>query len=154
MRMTLHADYSLRLLTYLGLASHRLVTAEEVAQAYGLSKNHLMKVILGLSRAGHIETIRGRGGGIRLARAPDAIGIGKVIRDMEEDLAIVECLGDHNSCIITGACRLRSIMREALNAYLAVLDRYSLADLLQHRRALGQLLGLDLPEPADMSGTG
>jgi Rrf2 family transcriptional regulator, nitric oxide-sensitive transcriptional repressor len=139
MRMTLHSDYALRLLIYLGLARGRLVTAEEVAKAFGLSKNHLMKVILGLVHHGHIETVRGRSGGVRLARAPEVIGLGAVIRDTEDNFALVECLGPNNNCVITGACKLEHILRDALAAYLAVLDQYTLADLVREP-ALARLL--------------
>lgn len=141
MRMTLHSDYALRLLIYLGLARGRLVTADEVAKAFGLSKNHLMKVILGLVKHGHIETVRGRSGGLRLAREPGHLGIGAVLRDTEDNFALVECLGPNNCCVITGACRLEHILREALQAYHAVLDRYTLADLVREPR-LAVMLGI------------
>ncbi len=150
MRMTLHSDYALRLLTYLGLARGRLVTADEVAKAFGLSKNHLMKVILGLVHHGHVESVRGRGGGIRLARVPEEIGIGAVIRDTEDNFALVECLGPNNLCVITGACRLEHILRDALVAYLAVLDRYTLADLVREPE-LARLLQIKPAGPPAVS---
>lgn len=142
MRMTLHSDYALRLLIHLGLAHGRLVTADEVAKAFGLSKNHLMKVILGLVHHGHVESVRGRSGGVRLARPPEEIGIGAVIRDTEDNFALVECLGPNNACVITGACKLEHILRDALGAYLAVLDRYTLADLVREP-ALARLLRIE-----------
>lgn len=155
MRMTLHSDYALRLLVYLGLARGRLVTADEVAKAFGLSKNHLMKVILGLVKHGYIETVRGRSGGIRLAREPGALGIGAVLRHTEDNFALVECLGANNTCVITGACRLEHILREALKAYLGVLDKYTLADVV-HEPRLALLLGIDMAPAArpDLVGAG
>lgn len=148
MRMTQHSDYALRLLMYLGMANRPLVTAEDVANAFGLSKNHLMKVILGLVHSGYVESVRGRTGGIRLARAASDIGIGAVIRDMEDSFALVECMGRNNACAITGCCRLQGVMREALAAYLAVLDRYTLAELITNPLPMQRLLGL---EPAARS---
>lgn len=142
MRMTLHSDYALRLLIHLGLSQGRLVTADAVADTFGLSKNHLMKVILGLAHHGYVETVRGRGGGVRLARPAGEIGIGAVIRDMEDNFALVECLGPDNACVISGVCRLEHILRNALAAYLAVLDRYTLADVVREP-ALARLLRIE-----------
>lgn len=141
MRMTLHSDYALRLLIFTGLAGNRLVSTEEVANAYGLSKNHLMKVIQGLAKGGYLKTVRGRGGGFQLAANPADICVGVIIRQMEKDFAIVECLGNDDSCAISGHCRLTAIVQEAMNAWFAVLDKYSLADLLKRPAALRQLLG-------------
>ncbi len=154
MRLTQHSDYALRLLMYLGVARDRLVTAQEIASAYGLSKNHLMKVILGLVHSGYVESVRGRSGGLRLARDPGKIGVGAVIRDTEEDFALVECMGPHDSCLITRACRLRSIMQQALRAYLAVLDQYTLADLLERPGPVARLLSLDHPANSVAGRTG
>ena len=142
MKMTSHSDYALRLLIYLGLANDRLVTSEEIADTYGISKNHLMKVILGLVHGGYIQSIRGRNGGLRLAKQPNTIVVGDVIRTMEDDLAIVECMGQQNTCIISNACSLKSIMGEALAAWLAVLDQYTLQDLIKRRAPLKRILAL------------
>jgi Rrf2 family transcriptional regulator, nitric oxide-sensitive transcriptional repressor len=144
MRLTFHTDFSLRLLMYVALRPERLVTAEEVAQAYDLSKNHLMKVILGLSAKGYIETVRGRSGGIRLGKDPQAIGIGAVIRDMEGDFSLVECMTGEGSCVIQGPCRLKGIIKEALAAYFSVLDKYTLADLMVRKGPLARLLDIDM----------
>lgn len=142
MRMTAHSDYALRVLIYLGLNRGRLATSEEIAKAFGISKNHLMKVVLGLANGGFIEAIRGRNGGLRLARKPERIGIGAVIRTTEEDFAIVECLGAWNTCIIAAPCRLKRIMSEALAAWLEVLDNYTLADLIERPAPLRRILDL------------
>ncbi len=142
MRLSLHSDYALRLLMHAGLSSGQLISAEDTAQAFGLSKNHLMKVIYGLGQSGFIETVRGRNGGFKLAVPPSDICIGAVVREMELDLAIVECLGDGNTCVISPACRLTGIMHEALDAWLTVLDKYTLADLLHRPKQLKQLLAL------------
>lgn len=141
MRLTVFTDYGLRLLMYVALKTDGRATIQEVADAYGISKNHLMKVAYDLGRHGFLETVRGRGGGLRLARAPDKIGLGDAIRRMEEDFALVECFApETNNCGITGPCRLKGVLREALDAYLAVLDRYTLADLTGHNSALSNLL--------------
>src|SRR4051794_9547903 len=136
MRLTVHTDYALRTLLYLGVQSERLGSIRAIAQAYDISENHLTKVVHRLGRAGFINTVRGRGGGIRLARPAAAIRIGDVVRGTEEDMALVECLGPGNACRITAACRLRGALDEALRAFLAVLDGYTLADLLDAPEAL------------------
>lgn len=141
MRLTFYSDYSLRLLMYAALKQDKLVTIQEVADAYGISKNHLMKVAFELGRKGYLETVRGRGGGLRLARAPDKIGLGEVVRAMEEDFAMVECFDPKaNSCVISGPCRLRGALFRALKAYFSVLDEYTLADLAAPRPALARIL--------------
>ena len=141
MRLTAYSDYSLRLLMYAALKGQELVTIQEVADVYGISKNHLMKVAFQLGRGGFLETVRGRGGGLRLARKPDKIGLGDVIRATEEDFVIVECFNPAaNTCAIIKPCRLRGVLARALNAYLAVLDEYTLADLTARHPALERLL--------------
>lgn len=129
MRLSSFSDYSLRVLAYLGVNSERLVTIAEIAQSYAISENHLTKVVHHLGRTGYLETVRGKGGGIRLAKAPADIGIGDVVRQTETDLALVECLGD-GCCRIASACRLKSILQEATEALFLVLDGYTLADVL------------------------
>jgi Rrf2 family transcriptional regulator, nitric oxide-sensitive transcriptional repressor len=142
MRLTRYSDYALRVLMFLGVAPNGLTSIHEIAESYGISENHLMKVAHQLGLAGYIETVRGRNGGLRLARKPSEIGIGEVIRSTEEDLALVECFGPSNACPITSSCVLRGVVGEALAAFLAVLDRYTLADLLRPRNALADQLGL------------
>jgi Rrf2 family nitric oxide-sensitive transcriptional repressor len=143
MRMTSHTDYALRMLIYLAVRPDTPRTVSDVADAYGLSRNHLLKVALNLSRMGLVSTARGRSGGVALALAPEEINLGRLVRQMEDDFALVECLkaaGGH--CRITPACRLKGVVREALDAYLAVFDRYTLADLVENADALAPLLGV------------
>src|SRR6185437_5035529 len=141
MKLTFYSDYSLRLLMYVSVKREALVTIQEVADAYGISKNHLMKVAFKLGRKGYLETVRGRGGGLRLARAPDKIGLGAVVREMEEDFTMVECFNPKtNTCTITGPCRLRGALSRALKAYFAVLDEYTLADLAMPNPMLARVL--------------
>lgn len=128
MRLTRFTDYGLRALIYLALRPEELASIAEIAQAYRISENHMVKVVHHLGQAGLVETIRGRNGGIRLARAAADIGVGDVVRLSEPSLALVECQAGE-PCAIGGACLLQGIMDEARDAMLAVLDRYSLADL-------------------------
>jgi Rrf2 family nitric oxide-sensitive transcriptional repressor len=141
MKLTFYSDYSLRLLMYVSVKRDGLVTIQEVADAYGISKNHLMKVAFELGRKGFLETVRGRGGGLRLARPPEKIGVGEVVRAMEEDFTMVECFEPKtNQCVITGPCRLRGALSRALKAYFAVLDEYTLADLAGQNPVLARVL--------------
>lgn len=126
MRLTTFSDYSLR--TLIVLAVKRQSTIAEISRLYGVSEAHLNKVIHQLGVAGDIETTRGRGGGIRLARAPEAINVGTVVR-RTEDLALVACL-EGGACLIAPACVLQTALKEATAAFLAVLDRYTIADLV------------------------
>jgi Rrf2 family nitric oxide-sensitive transcriptional repressor len=133
--LTRYSDYSLRVLMYLALDPERLVTIEEIAQSYGISKAHLMKVVHQLGLRGYVDTVRGRGGGLRLGRRPEEIRVGEVVRSTEENMALVECFEPASSqCAIEPACGLRSVLHEALAAFLGVLDRYTLADLVARRR--------------------
>jgi Rrf2 family transcriptional regulator, nitric oxide-sensitive transcriptional repressor len=143
MRLTLSTDYALRTLIYLGAARDRLATIAEIADAFDISKAHLMKVVNRLGQQGYIETVRGRGGGIRLARRPDAIGVGNVVRDAGEELAVMSCLAKSGVCRIERCCILRSALRGATEAFLAVLDDYTLADLLAPGARLWRSLGLE-----------
>lgn len=150
MRLTLHTDFALRLLMYLALEPDRLQTIEAIAARYRISRNHLMKVAQTLVQAGVVDSIRGRGGGLRLARAPEAINVGAVVRATEDGFALVECFDPKGDCIITPACSLRGPLEQALSAFLAVLDRYTLADLVKNPgslRGMRRLLG-DAPKEA------
>lgn len=143
MRLTLYTDLSLRLLMYLALKPDRLATIQEVANRYGISRNHLMKVAQQLGNTGFVETVRGRGGGLRLRRAPADIRVGDVVRTTEEDFRMVECFEPGRStCALLPACRLKSVLGEALAAYLGVLDRHTLADLTTTGNAMRRALGL------------
>ncbi|MDE0809418.1 MAG: Rrf2 family transcriptional regulator [Alphaproteobacteria bacterium] len=143
MRFTLHTDYSLRVLMYLGAEpGDDLATVKEISKSYGISENHLMKAVHRLGQSGFITTVRGRQGGMRLARAPDDIIAGAVVRACEDDMRIVECFDSQtNTCPIANACALPSVLDEASTAFLSVLDRYTLADLLKPRAALWAVLG-------------
>ena len=143
MRLTLLTDYALRLLMLVGLEPDRLVTIEEVAERFGISKNHLMKVAYELGQAKYLETVRGRNGGLRLGKAPDQIVVGEVVRKMEPDFAVVECESPTGYCRIGPSCVLRSAMREAVQAFLEKLDRYTLEDPLRPKSKLRRLLGVD-----------
>lgn len=144
MRLTLYSDYSMRVLLYLGIkGKDQLSTIKEIADSYNISKNHLMKVTYELGQLGYIETIRGRGGGIRLAKDPKEINIGQVIRQTEEDFHIVECFDkENNLCVISPACQLKHALYEALQSYLSVLDRYTLGDFLYSKEELYKLLNM------------
>ncbi len=130
MRLSTFSDYSLRVLIYLGINQEGLVTIAEIARAYQISENHLMKVVHQLGKAGFIETVRGKGGGMRLARDPFSIQVGDVVRHTENDLFLVECMAPDSVCRIQEACRIKNIMAEGLESMFAVLNRYTLADLL------------------------
>jgi len=151
MRLTFHTDYALRMLLYLSVRPERLNTIQDVSAAFGISRNHLMKVAHELGRLGFVDTVRGRGGGLKLSRPPEEIRLGDVVRAMEEDLKVVECFDpDHNTCAITGICRLRGALSEGLMAWMAVLDRYTLADLAAPRIALSERLKIPLtPDVAE-----
>lgn len=129
MRLTNFSDYSLRLLMYAATRDGKLVTIEETAAAYGISRAHLMKVANLLVHAGFLKSIRGRTGGLALAMPPREIGVGAVLRATEPDFALVECFGPDNRCLVTPRCRLRGVLNEALSAFVTTLDRYTLADL-------------------------
>lgn len=143
MKLTLFTDYSMRVLLYLGTHPDRLCSIAEVARSYGISQNHLMKVVNQLVRAGYIESVRGRFGGIRLGRPPGEINVGALVRHTEEGFDLVDC----GHCVIAPACGLNSVLGEALGAFLAVLDRYTLEDLLTRRRELGALFGARVQAP-------
>jgi len=143
MRLTAFSDYTLRTLMYLALRPNALCTIDEIAAAYDISVNHLTKVVHQAAQAGEVQTMRGQGGGLRLARAAETINVGAVLRRTEPDLAIVPCFGVAAACAIQPACVLQNVLGEALSAFLAVLDRTTLADLVRPRRRLAKLLQLD-----------
>lgn len=144
MRLTLWTDYALRTLMYVGVNDDRLATIAEISAAFGVSRAHLMKVVNKLARRGYLETFRGRNGGIKLGRTPAEIGIGAVVRDTEEELAVMECLSDRDFCPLDGCCVLKRALGEASLAFLATLDRYTLADLMEPRQALSRLLQINI----------
>jgi len=143
MQFTHFTDYSLRTLIYLGALQSRLVTISEVADNYGISQSHLTKVVHQLANRGYIQTMRGKGGGMRLARLPQLINIGDVVRDMEENINLVECFNAKNqSCPLLPACTLKSVLAEARKNFFDTLDRYTLADLLTNQSSLRKMLEL------------
>lgn len=158
MRLTVYTDYSLRVLMYVALQTERLPTIGEIASSYGISRNHLMKVVHELGVAGYLETVRGKNGGLRMARLASEIVLGEVVRRTEPDMALVPCFDRANApCVITPACTLRRALHEARSAFLKVLDSYTLADLIENRDALNGLLAQapsrrDLTDAAKASG--
>jgi Rrf2 family nitric oxide-sensitive transcriptional repressor len=142
MRLTRFTDYSLRVLIYLGLRTDEWVTIRKISEAYGVSRNHLMKVVSLLTRMGYLVAQRGPGGGIRLARLPAEINLAEVVKDTEEDLVMVECFDENGQCVITPACRLKNLIGAALDAYMQTLEQYTLADLLKPKGALPEILGI------------
>ncbi len=141
MRLTAFSDYTLRVLMFLALNRDRLATIPEIAAAYDISENYLMKVVHQLARAGIIESVRGKGGGIRLAHKPEDIQLGQVVRASEGRAPVVECLtGDAGACRTAPACRLAAVLVSAFEALFAKLDEYTLADLVRAPRKLEALL--------------
>ena len=137
MRLTNFSDYALRVLMYAAARGDRLITIDETAKVYGISRTHLMKIVNQLTRAGYLKAVRGRSGGVTLAKRPNKIRLGDVVRITEPDFALVECFGPDNQCVITARCRLRRALGEALDAFIATLDRYTLADLILNPQDFG-----------------
>jgi Rrf2 family nitric oxide-sensitive transcriptional repressor len=130
-RLTLHTDYGLRVLVYLATAPGRKVPTTEIGRAYGISKNHLVRVAHSLRAGGFIELTTGRAGGLALARLPSSIRIGEVVRALEPELRMVECFDKAtNTCPIAPRCGLTSIIAESLTAFFATLNRHTIADVL------------------------
>lgn len=130
MHITLFTDYALRVLMYLALNPTQQVTIREIADSYGISKNHLMKVVQDLNNKGYLKATRGKNGGLRLRGEPEGINLGTLVRTTEQDLTLVECFGSDGQCVITPACQLKRVLAEALETFFHTLDGYTLADLL------------------------
>lgn len=143
MHLTTYSDYAMRVLMYLGLQQDKLVTIAQVAEHYTISENHLTKVVHFLGQQGYIETVRGKGGGLRLKREPAAINLGQVLRLTEGDEGLLPCVNGVSDCCILPACRLVSILRESQAALYQVLGKYTLADLLHNNAPLNKLLATD-----------
>jgi Rrf2 family nitric oxide-sensitive transcriptional repressor len=137
MRLTNFSDYALRLLMYAAAHEDRLITIEETSQVYNISRAHLMKITNSLTRAGYLKAVRGRSGGLTLAKPPRKIRLGEVIRATEPDFALVECFATGSQCTIRRCCRLSGILHEGLDAFNAVLDKYTLADLMLRPKDFG-----------------
>lgn len=133
MRLTYFSDYAFRVLIYLALNPDRRCTIKEISDAYGISKAHLMKVVNTLVRAELVVAQRGPSGGLKLALPADQIRLGDVVRKTEEDLALVECFRAGNTCILTPCCELAGAVSRALGAFLAELDRQTIADMVRGR---------------------
>lgn len=145
MQLTQYTDYALRTLIALGLNPDGMQTVTAVADAYGISRNHLVKVVARLAERGYVETLRGKGGGMRLARAPRDIRLGAVVRDMEAELGVVECLTQGGGgCVIAPACRLKGLLSEATGAFLDTLDHYTLEDMLRQPAPVARLLQIPI----------
>ena len=141
MRLTTYTDYTMRVLIYMGLNPGEWTTVAELAERYDISRNHLTKVIHHLGQLGYIETLRGKGGGIRLRAKPNEINLGTVVRETEKNSVLVECFDPATShCKITPACRLTPILAEAQEAFYKVLEKYTLADLVEDPGSLKMLL--------------
>lgn len=136
MRLTRYTDYSLRALMHLAVHDERLCSIGEIAAAHDISQNHLMKVVNALAHAGFVETVRGRGGGIRLGRPASEISVGEVVRYTEENESLAECGG----CVIAPACGLAGVLAQGMAAMLSVFDSYTLADLVVSKARMGRLL--------------
>jgi Rrf2 family nitric oxide-sensitive transcriptional repressor len=155
MRLTTFTDYALRVLMQVGMHDGDLVRIDDIADRFGISRNHLTKVVHNLGRYGYLETVRGRHGGMRLARRPELIVVGDVVRKFEQQIALVPCFDPAaDRCRISGPCRLTGLLGDAREAFFDHLDQATLADLLAPRRQLGQALGIELaprraaPSPA------
>lgn len=140
MKLTSFTDYTLRVLMYLALDPERLATIQGIAEAYQISENHLMKVVHHLAKSGVVESVRGKGGGIRLALPADKIRIGRVVKEAEGDTPIVECFSDHDTCRITPNCKLAGVLARAFTALYDSLDQYTLADLIERPQPLIRIL--------------
>ncbi|MCB1446076.1 MAG: Rrf2 family transcriptional regulator [Rhizobiaceae bacterium] len=130
MRLTKLSDYALRVLMFAAARGDQLITIEETAEMYGISRAHLMKVVNQLTRAGFLRAVRGRSGGLTLAKRPENINLGDVLQITEPDFALAECFTAGNRCMLTPRCRLRGILHQALAAFIGTVDRYTLADLV------------------------
>ena len=141
MQLTSHTDYALRILMYLAAHSEKISSVAEVADYYSISRNHLVKVVQGLTEHGYVTTVRGKSGGMHLAHEPENISVGDVIRQMENHFELVECFGvESNTCPVTGACELKHVLDNALNTFLTELDKVSLADIIKpklHKKLVG-----------------
>jgi Rrf2 family transcriptional regulator, nitric oxide-sensitive transcriptional repressor len=143
MQLTTYTDYTLRTLIGLGAVAPDKLTMGQLSDAYGISVNHLLKVVNQLAALGYVETIRGKSGGARLAKDPADICVGTVVRQVEPELGVVPCLRNGEApCVIAPACRLKRILSRATDQFLAELDQHTLADLLAPKAQLQRLLQL------------
>ncbi|SAK73722.1 Rrf2 family transcriptional regulator [Caballeronia calidae] len=162
MRLTDYTDYALRVLLYLSVRPSGLSTIQEISDAYGISKNHLMKIVQQLGELGWVETVRGRNGGLRLSARSSELTIGDIVRKTENDFAIVGCFADQPAgdnaasqqrCVIQPHCRLRGVLAAARDAFLAELDKHTVGELAQPANELARLLGVVTIAPPVPAGT-
>jgi len=157
MRLTTHSDLAFRTLLFLGVAGERGATIPEIAAAFSASENHLRKVVVELVKLDIVKATRGRNGGLTLDVSPDQVTIGDLLRKLEPEFATAECLGaGQKGCIIFGACGLQRVFNESLAALFSVLDRYTLADVLNSSQGVASRLGLEdqLLQPWSGGGAG
>ena len=141
MKLNKQTDYALRILIYAAVEPReRLLSIQEVTTVYDFSRNHVMKIVQKLGQLGYLQTIRGKGGGFRIGQEPGDINIGQLVRDMENSLVLIDC--EEPACRISPDCQLKHILAEAMNAFLAVLDSYTLADVVSNRNELIRLLAI------------
>jgi Rrf2 family transcriptional regulator, nitric oxide-sensitive transcriptional repressor len=156
MRLTDYTDYSIRVLLYLAVRGEGLSTIQDISNAYGISKNHLMKVVQKLGELGWVETVRGRNGGLRLAEQTSALTVGQIVRATESDFALVGCFpdqqGERRPCVITPHCRIRGVLEAARSAFLAELDRHTIGEVAEPHGPLAALLGLSTVIPIVPAG--
>lgn len=143
MRLTTFTDYCLRALIFVALKGDELTTIDEIAEHHRIKRNHLVKVVFRLGQFGYLQTLRGKGGGVRLADDPTKLNLGKLVRKTEQDFALVECFPERDClCVIEPACVLKSALRAARAAFFEVLDQYTIADLVKPSRNLARLLSV------------
>lgn len=141
MQLTIFTDYGLRTLIYVAADPERRCSVREVAEHYGISRNHLVKVVHHLALRGYLDSSKGKGGGIQLAKAPETLRIGDVVRDLEPNMQMAECFNrETNSCRISSNCQLKHYLMEATNAFIATLNRYTLADAVQDKSLFSALI--------------
>ncbi|HKB53702.1 MAG TPA: Rrf2 family transcriptional regulator [Ramlibacter sp.] len=140
MKLTAFTDYSLRVLIYLAAQPKQRATIAMIASSFDVSENHLTKVVHFLGKAGWLANVRGKGGGLELAMPPELVGVGEVVRRTERGVMPAECFGDDGHCAIAPICRLSGVLAEAVEAFYATLDRYTLADLVHNRQALARVM--------------
>lgn len=143
MHITLRTDYGLRVMLYLASKGDEASTIAEISAAYGISRSHLMKVVQELAARGYVQSTRGKRGGLRIGRDPGIVRMGDIVRDLEGDFGLVECMRSGNQCVITPACPLQRALHDALEAFFATLNRHTLADMTDNSLALARLL--DIP---------
>ncbi|MCM3739847.1 Rrf2 family transcriptional regulator [Oceanobacillus luteolus] len=145
MNLKKYTDYGLRVLLFAGLKSDgELASIKEISEVYDISTHHLGKIVHELNKLGLLETIRGRNGGIRLAKPPEEINVGLVVRQLEDDFALFECFDrGQNHCVISPGCTLKHVVNKALHAFFKVLDEYTLKDLIHNENELKELMGIN-----------